>query len=148
MSPATVEEALGLLAQKKEEEAAEITQIAQLKATKQANKIYKEQQANVAREKRQAESEMKKKEKAKRGERQAQERQKKADARASQKTQNLKRKASKPLTNRCQKKQVVGNSGGGALGVRGSEVGGEPEPAPLPTVTKKGRSIKLPEKFR
>jgi hypothetical protein len=144
MSPATIEEALGLLAQKKEEEAAEITRIAQSKAAKQANKVYKEQQAIAACEKRQAESEKK----VERGERLAQERQKKADARASRRTQNLKRKALKPLTKGRQKKQVVGNLGGGASGVRGGEVGGEPEPAPLLTVTKKGRSIKLPQKFR
>ena len=148
MSPATVKEALGILDRKKEEEAAKITRIAHSKAVRQANKTYKEQQAIAAREKRQAESERKKKEKAERGERLAQESQKKADAKASQKAQNLKRKASKSLPNGLQKKQAVGQLGCSASGVGGSEVGREPGPAPTPTITKRGRNINLPQKFR
>ena len=148
LSPATVEKALEALAQKDREAEEELARKARSKAARQAAKENKLALQAVAADKRKADKEKREKEKEERAQKIAQRKREREEARSIPAAPKKRKQASKPASNRPSKKQAIRQPGGGASGVGGGGVGSEATPVSPPKVTKSGRNISLPSKFR
>ncbi|KAF1365559.1 hypothetical protein EJ07DRAFT_95925 [Lizonia empirigonia] len=148
LSPATVEKALEALAQKDREAEEELARKARSKAARQAAKENKLALQAVAADKRKADKEKREKEKEERAQKIAQRKREREEARSIPAPPKKRKQASKPASNRPSKKQAIRQPGGGALGVGGGGVGSEATLVSPPKVTKSGRNISLPSKFR
>lgn len=148
LSPATVERALEALAQKDREKEEELVRKASSKAARHAAKVNKLALQAAAAEKREVDRNRRKKEKEERAQKLAQRKREREEARPVPPPPKKRKQASKPVSNRPPKKQAIRQPGGGASGVGSGEVGSEATPVSPPKVTRSGRNISLPSKFR
>jgi hypothetical protein len=148
LSPATVEKALEALAQKDREAEEELAREARSKAARQAAKENKLALQAVAADRRKADKERREKEKEERAQNITRRKREREEARSIPASPKKWKQASKPASNRAPNKQAIRQPGGGASGVGGRGVGSEATPVSLHKVTKSGRNISLPSKFR
>jgi hypothetical protein len=136
------------LAQKDKEKEEELAKKASSKAARQAAKENKLALQQVAADKRKADKERRMKEVEERAQKMAQKRSEREEARLAPQPPEKRKQAFKPISNRPPKKHAIRQLGGGASGVGGGEVGLKATPVSLPKVTRSGRNISLPSKFR
>jgi hypothetical protein len=136
------------LAQKDKEKEEELVKKASSKAARQAAKENKLALQQVAADKRKADKERRMKEVEERAQKMAQKRSEREEARLAPQAPEKRKQAFKPISNRPPKKHAIRQLGGGASGVGGGEVGLKATPVSLPKVTRSGRNISLPSKFR
>jgi hypothetical protein len=148
LSLVTVERALEALAQKDQEKEEELAKKASSKAARQAAKVNKLALQAAAAEKREVDRSRREKEKEERAQKLAQRKREREEARAVPPPPKKRKQAPKPVSNRPPKKQATRQPGGGASGVGSGEVGSEATPVSSPKVTRSGRNISLPSKFR
>ena len=148
MSPATIQRALGLLAQKDQEKEEELVRKASSKAARQAAKANKLALQAAAAEKRGVDKERRRREKEEKAEKLAQRKREREEARVAAPPSKKRDQMTESVSNRSPKKQAIRQPGGRASGVGGGGVDTEATPTSLPKSTRRGRNINLPSKFR
>jgi hypothetical protein len=148
LSPATAGKALEALAQRDQEKEEDLAAKASSKAARQAVKVNKLALQQAAAEKREVDRNRREKEKEEKAQKLAQRKREREEARPVPPPPKMRKQASKSGLNRPSKRQAIRQPGGRALGVGGGGVGSEATPVSPPKVTRSGRNISLPSKFR
>jgi hypothetical protein len=148
MSPSAIGQSLELMAEKERNEVEELAQKARTKAAQHSARMNKQALKLIASQARVKRIDANNKKRAEGKEKVAQRKREREEARLAQPPSN-KRKQEEIISSRSsQKKRAVKQLGGGASGVKSGGVGPEATPAPPSKVTRSGRNISLPSKFR